>query len=104
MQAGDSTALLTDEYNMVSVLTCEFCDLPVLTVASKNNTVSFIKLHHYLWEYRVPCQVVWTLNMSANFWQDLVLAVNDVLAIFDGLVAKHNVYKVDTTVEGPRKQ
>lgn len=40
VQAGDSSALLTDEYKMVSVLTCEFCDLPVLTVASKSNTVS----------------------------------------------------------------
>ena len=32
--------------------------------------------------------------------QDLVLVVNDVLAIFENLVAKHKVYEVDTIVEG----
>eukprot|EP00291_Cryptomonas_curvata_P022156 CAMPEP_0172167108 /NCGR_PEP_ID=MMETSP1050-20130122/9381_1 /TAXON_ID=233186 /ORGANISM="Cryptomonas curvata, Strain CCAP979/52" /LENGTH=1022 /DNA_ID=CAMNT_0012837847 /DNA_START=57 /DNA_END=3125 /DNA_ORIENTATION=- len=69
LQAGDSTALLTDDYKMISVLTCEFCDLPVLAIASKSNS-------------------------------DLVLVVNDVLASFDNLVAKHDVYKVDTSAEG----
>ena len=28
------------------------------------------------------------------------MVVNDVLAIFDNLVSKHDVYKVDTIVEG----
>ncbi len=29
-----------------------------------------------------------------------MLVVNDVLASFDNLVAKHDVYKVDTSAEG----